>query len=369
LKASDLITRFEKFAPTDLAEPKDPVGLQLGSINREIQKVMVTLDVRPEVVAEAVANNVDFIFSHHPMMFRPAQNLDLSVPQNQMYADLIKHDITVYSAHTNLDNVAGGMNDWLSQLINLHHTSGLVFRKIEPDYLLSVQVPSNDIDAVRLALADLGSRDGVSDGSSFQTSGISWFTPMNDEEVALGSVGERTWADEVLLKLRVKKQDLSQAIETMKRVHPSSSPIYNVTELQNGGTTIYMGRIGELSEPVTVSEFAAQCKSIFNVPGLRLVSQHPEKMVRRVAILGGDGGKFYPEAIEKGADVYITGDVYYHTAHDMLAAGLSVIDPGHHIERICKPKLVKLFDRWKIENDWQVDFSESKLNTDPFTFI
>jgi len=46
----ELVERFEQFAPKTWAEPGDPVGLQLGSLDAEVHKVMVTLDVRPEVV-------------------------------------------------------------------------------------------------------------------------------------------------------------------------------------------------------------------------------------------------------------------------------------------------------------------------------
>ena len=87
---------------------------------------MTALDVRPEVVQEAIEKHVDFIFAHHPMIFRPAKNLDLSVPQNRMYADLIKHDIVVYAAHTNLDAAAGGMNDWLASALQLEQVKPLI---------------------------------------------------------------------------------------------------------------------------------------------------------------------------------------------------------------------------------------------------
>ena len=52
----ELVTEFERFAPKELAMPKDPVGLQLGFLEQEVTKMMVTLDVRPETVAEAIAN-------------------------------------------------------------------------------------------------------------------------------------------------------------------------------------------------------------------------------------------------------------------------------------------------------------------------
>lgn len=119
--AKKLIDRFESFAPKTIAFTNDPVGLQIGNVNDDIKRVLVTLDVRPEVVDEAIKQNCDMIFSHHPLIFRPIKNLDLSNPQNQMYAKLIQNSILVYSAHTNLDVAKGGMNDWLAEAMGLNH--------------------------------------------------------------------------------------------------------------------------------------------------------------------------------------------------------------------------------------------------------
>lgn len=128
----ELIKRFEQFASPQLAESWDHVGLQLGDPRRPIHRLMTTLDVRPAVVAEAIDKQVDFIFAHHPVMFHPAVDLDLRNPQNQMYADLLAHQITVYAAHTNLDTANGGMNDWLAQQLGLVDTEPLVDAGVDP---------------------------------------------------------------------------------------------------------------------------------------------------------------------------------------------------------------------------------------------
>ena len=267
MKAKELVIRFLKFAPVQIAVKGDPIGLQLGSLDAPVHKIMTTLDVRPKVVDEAIRRHVDFIFAHHPVMFHPARNLDLSVPQNRMYAKILRHHITVYAAHSNLDSANGGMNDWLADRIHLRNVQGLV--------------------------------------------------PMG-------------------------------------HYHHHS---------------YFMGRIGTLKQPVSVLKFAKQCKRDFHVGGLRLVTQQPQKLIQRVAILGGSGDEFYPDAVKKGAQVYVTGDVYYHTAHDMLAHGLSVVDPGHHIEAICIQHLAQLFEKWNRRYQWNVQIVTSDVNTDPFTFI
>lgn len=263
-----VIERLESFAPPAYAEPHDPVGLQLGDRQQPVKKIMVTLDVRPEVVAEAIANQVDLIIAHHPMMFHPARNLDFQNPQNKMYADLIQHSIAVFAAHTNLDEIPAGMNHWLAQALGLTHCQ-----------------------------------------------------PFNRQEKA--------------------------------------DPTINA----------YLGVVGQLPQPQTVRDFAEFCKQQFKLSGLRLVTHEPQQLIQKVALIGGDGGKFYPAAIAAGADVFVTGDVYYHTAHDMLAHGLSVVDPGHHVEAIIKQQLPPLLRQWAQQADWSVTIISSQLSTDPFQFI
>ena len=66
---SDVVAPMERYAPAWLAESWDHVGLQLGDNRQEVHRMMVTLDVRPETVAEAVDAGVDLIYAHHPAMF------------------------------------------------------------------------------------------------------------------------------------------------------------------------------------------------------------------------------------------------------------------------------------------------------------
>ncbi|MDN6409296.1 MAG: Nif3-like dinuclear metal center hexameric protein, partial [Tetragenococcus halophilus] len=103
--------------------------------------------------------------------------------------------------------------------------------------------------------------------------------------------------------------------------------------------------------------------------GLRFIQpKKANQKVQNIAICGGSAGKFYPEAIKKSADVYITGDVNYHTAHDMQSNNLTVIDPGHNIEVVCVNKFIEKMEEWKQEENWEIDFIPSSTNTNPFQF-
>ena len=94
-----------------------------------------------------------------------------------------------------------------------------------------------------------------------------------------------------------------------------------------------LGRIGKLEEKMTLAQFAEHVKNVFDVPAVRFVGD-PNKEIRKVAVLGGDGNKYIGAAKRSGADVLVTGDLYYHVAHDAEAMGLAVIDPGHNIEKV-----------------------------------
>lgn len=370
IKVKDIVQRFEQFAPPAWAEKGDPIGLQLGSLEQEVHKVMVTLDVRPEVVAEAIAEDVDFIFAHHPAMFKPITKFDLSVPQNQMYAELIKHDITVYGAHTNLDNANGGMNDWLAELLQIEHTNPLMPLRYPDYYKLAVYVPVKAEDHVRQALNAAGAGCiGEYTGCAYTAPGTGYFVPGKDAQPTIGNINEATAVSEVKIEVVVAARDKNKVLQAMYASHPYEEPVFDLYRLENFGTPYGMGRIGTLAEATTVTEYAKFCKNVLGVDHVRLVTSDPGRLVRTVAVLGGSGSRFYPQALRQGADVYVTADVTYHTGHDIIASGLSVIDPGHHFEAICKSHLQSMFEQWSDENDWQIQVVSSKINTDPFSFI
>ena len=75
INGHELIRIFEGFAPKYLAMEGDKIGLQLGRLNKPVQKVMVALDVLEEVVDEAIEKGVDLIIAHHPLIYRPLKNI------------------------------------------------------------------------------------------------------------------------------------------------------------------------------------------------------------------------------------------------------------------------------------------------------
>ncbi len=247
----EIIKYFETKYPKELAYEWDNVGVQVGSLNILAKKVLVTLDVTKEVVKEAIDLKVNMILSHHPLIFNPIDRIIFDTPRGWIIKNLIKHNITVYSAHTNYDLADGGMNDEFARILNLKNPSLL-----------------DEIDNI--------------------------------------------------------------------------------------------GRYGDIEE-MTFDEFLAKIKKDLKLDHVKVIGR-TDKLIQRVGISGGSGSKHMYQAKKQNCDVYLTGDVTYHTALDAIQSGMTLVDIGHHAEKIfveaIKRDLTSVFP--------EIEFISSSVNTNPY---
>lgn len=113
----DIIGYVEEIAPINLKEDFDNVGLIVGSDKSNIKNVLVALDCTKKVIEEAKSINADLILTHHPLIFRKINSVTDNTLLGAKIIELIKSDINVYSAHTNLDSAKGGINDTIAQIL------------------------------------------------------------------------------------------------------------------------------------------------------------------------------------------------------------------------------------------------------------
>lgn len=125
MKLFELEQKIEQVAPLHLAMDFDHVGLLLGDDNKEIGKVLVSLDLTEAVVDEAIEKNVDLIVTHHPLLFEPVYAITTRNAKGRMLLKLAEHQIAYYAAHTNMDIAKGGINDYLCDLLGLEHCAVL----------------------------------------------------------------------------------------------------------------------------------------------------------------------------------------------------------------------------------------------------
>lgn len=370
MQGNDFIQRFKEYCPEWLAEEGDPVGLHIGTLNKEVKRIMMSLDVRPAVVAEAIAKKIDLLIVKHPPIFRPIARLTTDDVQTKMYADLIKHDIAVYAAHTNMDIIPNGLNDWFCEALGVLDTEYLIHTHTVKMKKMAVYVPQNAAKKMREALAQAGAGEqGHYQATSFTVNGTGRFTPTAQANPTIGSANTPEQVQESKIEVIFPETKQADVVAAVFAAHPYEEPAYDIYQLDNLAENYGIGRVGNLKTAMPTEAFIAKVKEVFALEGLRVVyPQVAKAQIKRVAICGGSGEKFYRNALAADADVYITGDVYYHTAHDMQETGMLVIDPGHYIESLCKEKMVALFNQWKNEEGWNVDFFVSETSTNPFSF-
>jgi dinuclear metal center YbgI/SA1388 family protein len=359
---------MEKWAPKQLAYDWDNVGLQVGSYNQPVNKIMVTLDVLESVVDEAIQKEVNLIIAHHPLLFKPMKQINFDSPQGRVIRKLIDHQITVYAAHTNLDAAVGGVNDMLCQSIGIQATGNLLESSTQSLLKIVVYVPKTHIEQIRSALSNSGAGHiGNYSHCTFQTKGEGTFKPLEGTNPYIGTTNQLEFVDEVRMETIVPEEKLNQVITSILKAHPYEEPAYDIYPLKNSGKRFGIGRVGVLPQKTTLEALCNLIKKSLNISSLKITGDL-QKKVEKVAILGGSGEKYIHTAKQKGADVYITGDMTFHTAQDAWQMGLSVIDAGHYIEKIMKKHTVDYLKN-ELKNHSSIEILMSETNTDPFQFI
>ena len=118
----------------------------------------------------------------------------------------------------------------------------------------------------------------------------------------------------------------SEILET--KSHPYEEVVCDIVSLENKQENYGLGRIGELEDAVTLQEYAERVKNLLCIKSLKIIG-NGEKIIKKVAVIGGAGSSYWQKAKSKGADVLITGDISYHTQVDALEGGIALIDGGH----------------------------------------
>jgi dinuclear metal center YbgI/SA1388 family protein len=116
MKVIEIVKILEKFAPKNLAREGDNVGLLVGDPQAEVKGILISLDPTLMALQEGLKKKANLVLTHHPIIFQPLRSL-LDITPSISFA--VKNDISVYSAHTNLDVAEGGIGDVLSKLFDL----------------------------------------------------------------------------------------------------------------------------------------------------------------------------------------------------------------------------------------------------------
>ena len=246
-------------APLPLAASWDNVGLLVEG-RPAIQHIHCTIDLTEAVLSEGLELGADLFMAYHPPIFRGLKRLDRSVPHTRVLLDAIRSGVSIYSPHTALDAVPGGMNDWL--------------------------VDGLDPQAVR--------------------------TPIEPDSTDPGAG---------------------------------------------------VGRLAQLSQPLSMQEIIARLKRHLGLAQLRVAGPSSDRMVRTVAVCPGAGESVFEKLSD--VDLFLTGEMRHHYILARAARGSSVILTDHtNTERGYLP----IFAR-QLSQALNIPVSVSAVDRDPLAIV
>jgi len=328
LKVKDIIASIEEIAPLSYQESYDNAGLIVGRYDWEITGALICLDVVEEVVEEAIQKGLNLIISHHPIVFKGLKRFNGNNYVERTVMLAIQNNIAIYSAHTNLDSVKGGVSDKMCDVL------GLVNRKVldpvsEDLKKLVTYVPSDKAEEVRKSLFEAGAGQiGNYDSCSFNSKGEGTFKANESTTPYVGKQGALHYECETRIETIFPKHLQGKVVSALLRSHPYEEVAYDIYALDNKNPQVGLGMIGELETPMDSQEFLKKLKDLFLCGAIRHTPIIKDK-IRKVALCGGSGSFLLRKAMASKADIYISGDFKYHEFFD-AEGKLIIADIGHY---------------------------------------
>ena len=365
----DITALLDEWYPPHTADDWDAVGLVCGDPDADVRRILLAVDPVTVVADEAIETGAQLVVTHHPLFLKGVHGVAATDPKGRVVHRLLGAGCGLFTAHTNADAPAGGVSESLALALGIVDPRPLEPQRREIDKFV-VFAPVEAAEGIRAALVGAGAGTiGDYDSASFTSSGEGRFRPLEGARPAIGTVGEVETVDEVRIEVVAPRELRGRVHAQMRAAHPYEEPAYDIIELASEeARDAGSGRIGRLSEPIDLREFAARVASVLpeTAHGVR-VAGDPDQRVETVALCGGAGDFLLDRARAAGADVYLTSDLRHHPASELREHGApALVDVAH----------------WAAESTWlpvlagrltealgdTVEVRVSTTNTDPWTF-
>ncbi len=364
MKIKEIVKLLEQFAPLNYQESYDNSGLIVGNSELEVKAVLVSLDTTEDVVNEAVTMGANLIVSHHPIIFNGLKKLTGRTYVERTVIKAIENKIAIYSIHTNLDSVRGGVSEKMANLLNLRDIKIL---KAKTDDLLKLAffVPLAQADQVRTAIFNAGAgKIGNYDSCSFNSQGFGTFRANSDANPFVGEKGQLHLENEVKIETVFPKHLQNSVLSALLSSHPYEEVAYDVYALQNENPLVGFGVVGFLENELSETEFLYFLKKKFALKAIKH-TLFLQKKVKKVALCGGSGSFLLRNAIAADADVFISGDFTYHQFFD-AEGKILIADIGHfESEQFTQDLLIELV----LKHFPDLQIAKTKVNTNPVEYF
>ncbi|MCP4609961.1 MAG: Nif3-like dinuclear metal center hexameric protein [Planctomycetes bacterium] len=367
MKIKDIAEQIEKIVPLNLAQDWDNVGLLIGDAGKNVKRILLTIDITADVVAEAKKLKTDLIISYHPVIWDGLKKITSEGPSSIVY-ELIRRNIAVFSIHTALDVVSGGVNDGLAEILGIEDGKPIgdyVDNPADDNYKLVVFVPAESLAKVSNAVYAVGAGAiGNYSDCGFSTDGTGTFLPLDGARPAIGHKGRLEKVLEIRFETIVPAEKLDDVVAAMRKAHPYETPAFDIIKLYNSQNKFGLGRIGKLAKPLKIEQIIRRIKKHTGAEACGLVGKE-KRVVKTAAVCAGSCGAIINLVIAGKADLYLTGELKHHQALAAQEAGLTCICLSHTVsERFILKKFAKQLQ--KQLNSATMTIRISKKDADPF---
>jgi len=331
----DLIKILDELFNKHLALENDAVGIQVGRLENDISRVMITLDVTGEVVEEAIKEKAGLVIAHHPLIFDPLKNILSTGTVGKRILKLIENNIAVYVAHTNFDAMPGGLNDGIIKKLGLKNPEIIEETPLQW-YKFVVFAPTGAETKIREAIFENGGGEWADYSCcSFNLKGTGTFLPLENSQPYSGKKGTLNFVDEVRIECVIDEKNLHNLVNSVISAHPYEEPAYDIYRIENRLSDSGTARSGELDPPLSLPDFIEKIKRSLDIKALRWLAgpgyDCNSKLIRKVIVVNGSANsftdRFLPQDLD--CDLVIVGELKYSKAVDIINGGIILVELGH----------------------------------------
>jgi len=327
-KIIDIVNYLEELFPPAYQEKYDNSGFQISfDVNENCNGILLTLDVTQDALEEAIKDKLNFIISHHPLLYDPLKKIDLNSYTGKLINLSIKNQINIYSLHTNFDKSINGISSYIAKLLDLKNIS-ILEKEVGHLKKLVTFVPNEYVDKVREAICNAGAGViGNYDFCTYNIEGYGTFRAKDGANPFVGNIGELHKEPEIRLEVIFPSYLQQKVINNMLNAHPYEEVAYDIYPLDNKHPLLGFGVYGSLKKPMEKDLFLKFVKETLKVNVLKCNDSKIEK-IQKIAICSGNGSFLLDKIINSDIDCYISSDFKYHIFVSFPKNKL-LIDIGH----------------------------------------
>jgi len=289
----DVLAALETVAPQRYAFDFDRVGLQVGNLDTEIRSAVVSLD-RSEAAIDA-SLKTDLLLTHHPLVDRPMDAISTDTYEGRAVRNLLRRNVQHIAAHTNWDSARGGVNDALAARLLLTDVrcfgSAALVKQVKVVF-----------DLERISHEEFGQHLVEKVSSHSKT-----------------LIGEFEGATRIEVKVR---RDQLPALKSMIESCPKSYVVPLDDEAEQPA-----GRIGQCT-PMSLRTASSYIER--HLETRTETWGDPDRIIERIAVVGGSAGSEWRAAMAAGADLFLSGEIRQNVALEASDAGLAIMSGGHY---------------------------------------